>query len=221
MSNQHKVGQLSVRARISFAVVGVSFVAATAAIIYLARTIDAPETSLAYATWALTFITLVLAIGIPITIWSTSKENDESNKRFLAQEQDRFYAQLDSIYLDIQKMIIEYPHLADPGRTRGADEEIRYQAFAFIVWNFIESIYDYTREGDATASGGTNTLLGETWECIIRHEGTLHAKWFNDPDNQQKFKDRFSRHMALRIAEWARLEPKAVKGRQVAAAATS
>ena len=214
MQNQHKARRLDVGTRTSFAVVGLLFVAATVGIIYFARTIDVPEASLAYATWALTFITLVLAVGIPITIWLTSKENEESNKRFLAQEQDRFYAQLDSIYLDIQKMIIEHPHLADPGRARGPDEEIRYQAFAFVVWNFIESIYDYTGEGDAAAAGRTqNTLLKETWECIIRHEGTLHAEWFNDLDNQHKFKERFRVHMAWQIAEWVPFEPTAVKAR--------
>ncbi|HXT70565.1 MAG TPA: hypothetical protein VN700_12450 [Vicinamibacterales bacterium] len=179
------------------------FVATSVGVVYLSLTLHPGEESLAYATWALAFFTLVLAVGIPITIWIASKEREESSKRFLAQEQDRFYATLDSIYLDIQKMIIQHPHLAHPERKRSPDQETQYRAFAFIVWNFIESIYDYTQGADSSDPKRKQlTLLRETWHCIIQHEGALHAEWFAKPENHHKFKERFRKDMQRDLAKW-------------------
>jgi hypothetical protein len=188
--------------------VGAVFVVSTLAIIVAAAIVHPADISTADATWVLAFFTLVLAVGIPITIWEAGREGEESRQRFLAQEQDRFYAQLDGIYLDIQKMIIEHPHLANPDRSRNPDEEIQYEAFAFIVWNFLESICDYTGETEPSeAQSGEGALLRETWHCIVRHEGTLHAKWFLDPKNEHKFKPKFRKYIKREMTEWARSHP--------------
>jgi len=188
--------------------VGVVSVASALAMAVAAVVVHSQEPSIAYATWVLAFFTLVLAVGIPLTIWEAGRQGEESRKRFLAQEQDRFYAQLDGIYLGIQKIIIEHPHLANPTRSRNPDEEVQYEAFAFIVWNFLESICDYTGEsGPSEAQSGEGALLRETWHCIVRHEGTLHANWFLDPKNEQKFKPKFRNYITGQMPVWARSHP--------------
>jgi hypothetical protein len=116
--------------------------------------------------------TLILAIGVPYAI------NDSSSK-----QRDAFYATMDRAYFDIQKLIIEYPHLASTELQDKSPEEItQYDAFAFIVWNFIESIYDYSKE---------EKNLAETWECILKFESVKHAAWFHRPENRVKFKTSF------------------------------
>ena len=67
---------------------------------------------------------------------------------------------------------------------------MQYDAFAFMVWNFIEAIYDY---------GESDAALKETWGVIMVYEATLHRAWFEDPRNHLKFKDRFRRHIRATV----------------------
>lgn len=149
--------------------------------------------STAYATWALALLTLVLAVGVPLTI-------RESSRQSLKQERDRFYAQLDDTYLQIQRLIIEYPHLGEPeklpSRENATPEQhaqlVQYDAFAFAIWNFIESIHDFTQSTDGSEDEKKSiAMLKETWTCILEYEGARHAAWFRDRKNQRKFKERF------------------------------
>jgi hypothetical protein len=126
----------------------------------------------ALATIALTGVTAVLAYGIPLELRRARRD-----ERFL------FYAQLDKTYFDIQKMLMEKPYLSNrPELRRTKEEEYEYDAFAFIVWNFLESIFDYSEQDE---------FLMETWECIFKHEARLHLEWFLREENRPKFKDRF------------------------------
>jgi hypothetical protein len=128
------------------------------------------------ANYVIALGTIVLAIGLPLTLKHSGRE-----------ERDTFYATLDRTYFEIQKLVIDHPHLSQPdpvGKTR--EQLIQYDAFAFIVWNFVEAIYDYSRD---------EKLLAETWECILRYEASVHGAWFKKPENQLKFKERFRRHI--------------------------
>jgi len=156
------------------------------------------DASLTYATWALTLVTLLLALGVPLTILDSSKKARE-------QEQDQFYAQLDGMYLEIQKLVIEHPHLGDPTALSSdaakPEHVMQYDAFAFVVWNFIESIYDFTRNSE-------DPRLTETWQCIIDYEGERHVRWFVQPQNVPKFKPAFREGMKDKLRLWtARLPP--------------
>lgn len=200
----------------AFILLGAAFIVLAAFMICVAKYGHPPQDSTAFATWALAILTLVLAFGVPITIWLASKENKIASDCFLVQQknhfnaqqnhfnaqQNHFYAQLDNIYMDIQKIIIEHPHLANPNGSRTPDKEVQYQAFAFIVWNFIESIYDYTGalKPSDSRSEQENQLL-ETWGCILRYEGTLHSTWFLKPENKKKFKAKFYDYMKGQLAE--------------------
>lgn len=120
--------------------------------------------------------TLILAVGIPYAIRSAGRE-----------ERDTFYATLDRTYFEIQKLVIEHPHLSQPDPAGKTTEQlIQYDAFALIVWNFLESVFDYSKE---------RKNLAETWGCILRHEARVHGAWFRKSDNQLKFKSPFVRHI--------------------------
>jgi hypothetical protein len=109
--------------------------------------------------------TLILAFGIPWTIVYALRE-----------KRDAFYGTLDNTYFEIQKTIIQYPHLCRPdpaGKT--PDQLCQYDAFAFMVWNFLESIYDYAED---------DQVLRETWDCILH------------PSNRPKFKPSFLEFIA-------------------------
>ncbi len=175
-----------------------------------------PELSVAYATWVLALFTLLLAIGIPVTIWLSTNEQAESDKRFLEQEQDQFYAQLDRTYLEIQKLIIDHPHLGgDPAvllqNPQAAPEHLtQYDAFALIVWNFIESIHEFTRKGDKPLrEHGMPDRLSQSWQCIFEYEGARHAQWFVHPRNQLKFQPAFRDYVATKLESWKQTPPSA------------
>jgi hypothetical protein len=116
--------------------------------------------------------TIVLALGIPYAIKDAGRE-----------QRDTFYATLDRTYFEIQKLIIDHPHLAEPDLADKTPAQIvQYDAFAFIVWNFVESIYDYSKQ---------EKELAVTWECILKYESAKHAEWFRKPENHPKFKNAF------------------------------
>jgi hypothetical protein len=118
--------------------------------------------------------TIVLAVGIPLAIISAGRE-----------ERDTFYATLDRTYFEIQKLIVEHPHLSQPNPAGKTPEQIiQYDAFAFILWNFIEAIYDYSKQ---------EKLLAVTWGCVLRYEAGAHSAWFRNAENRKKFKPEFIR----------------------------
>ena len=204
MTNQKaKQGRGAWRRRATLFLAVVTFVACVGGIALGFATThpDAADASVAYATWALALFTFVLAVGIPVTIW-------ESSIRSLEQEQDQFYAQLDDTYLEIQKLIIDHPHLGDPSvllkNSEATPEHLtQYDAFAFIVWNFIESIYDFTHKGHDSPQGRRKTeMLTQSWQCIVDYEGARHAQWFARPENQQKFKKPFRDYVARQRESW-------------------
>ena len=144
------------------------------------------EAVTALGTVVLALATILLAGGVILEFgrYRGEKRAAETNQRH------QFYTQLDSVYYDIQRQIITRPHLADPAGEKTASQAVQYDAFAFMVWNFIEAIYDY---------GQSDADLKETWGVILVHEATLHRAWFENPRNHPKFKDRFRRHIQATV----------------------
>lgn len=103
------------------------------------------------------------------------------------------YTVFDQTYLEILKLGLERPWLRDPAYTskykEAADlnERGRYETYAFICWNFCETIVD---KGDEE--------LMKTWGCVIDTENELHRAWFEQPENAGKFKDEFRAWIAER-----------------------
>ncbi|MDZ4081712.1 MAG: hypothetical protein U1E10_02155, partial [Bdellovibrionales bacterium] len=59
--------------------------------------------------------------------------------------------------------------------------------YAFMVWNFIETIVDRCQN---------NKALSETWSPIILVEAKKHYAWFVKPENKDKFKESFRNYVS-------------------------
>jgi len=99
---------------------------------------------------------------------------------------DAYYAEIDRVYFELLKIGLERPELLSYPATPDPAKADQYGAYAFMVWNFIETIYD-------RCQGWSKRRLRETWYPIIGAENALHRAWFDQPDNRRRFKERFVR----------------------------
>lgn len=119
--------------------------------------------------------TILAAIAILLYIIMWYKEKSSNS-----------YDTFDATYLDILKTGMENPSFRNPILTNdylnsfSENEKIKYEIYAFISWNFCETIFDK----------GDNELM-KTWSVVIDVENSLHRKWFDNPDNTKKFKESF------------------------------
>jgi hypothetical protein len=97
---------------------------------------------------------------------------------------DAYYAELDRVYFELLKIGLERPGLLTYPASPDPATATEYGAYAFMVWNFIETIFD-------RCQGWSKRRLRETWYPIIAAENALHRKWFDLPENRRRFKQRF------------------------------
>ena len=124
---------------------------------------------------------LISFIGVWITL-----------RNFRHQLRSQHYTEVDRMYFDILKITIDSPHLRNSALISENDlqKQHEYDIYAFMVWNFIETIYDKCQNDSA---------LAETWHCIIIEEGCRHKDWFLRPVNKPKFKGRFHKYIRRRV----------------------
>lgn len=82
------------------------------------------------------------------------------------------YSQLDTMYQQILSLAVERPHLRVHAGSRARSdpaEKSEYDSYAFIVWNFVETVRDRCEDDQA---------LRETWGPVIAVEHALHRDWF-------------------------------------------
>ena len=119
------------------------------------------------------------AIGIVFTlfysVWS-----------FTRALRDGYYAELDRVYFELLKIALERPYLLDFPTTADPSRQREYDAYAFMVWNFVETIFD-------RCQGWGKRRLRDTWYPVMQAENDLHRKWFDLPVNRGKFKPHFRR----------------------------
>jgi hypothetical protein len=99
---------------------------------------------------------------------------------------DAYYAELDRVYFDLLKIGLERPELLSFPASPDPAKAGAYGAYAFMVWNFVETIFD-------RCQGWSKRRLRETWYPIIAAEAALHRAWFDVPENRRRFKQRFVR----------------------------
>lgn len=92
------------------------------------------------------------------------------------------YGEIDKMYFEILKEALAKPHLVRKNIERSSEQEVEYDIYAFIVWNFLESIYDRCM---------LDTDLQKTWFPIIEAERKIHLTWIQEHDNRTKFKTEF------------------------------
>jgi len=100
-----------------------------------------------------------------------------------------YYAELDRIYFELLKIGLERPYLRAPTPPTDPARASEYDAYAFMVWNFLETVVDRCDRV---------SLLRETWYPVVATESALHRGWFDMPKNRLKFKDRFCRFIDTR-----------------------
>jgi hypothetical protein len=105
---------------------------------------------------------------------------------FATSLRENYYAELDRVYFDLLKIGLERPYLLTPPPPSEPVKTREYDTYAFMVWNFVETVVD-------RCEGASNRHLRETWYPIIATENALHRAWFDVPANRRKFKDRFCR----------------------------
>jgi len=84
------------------------------------------------------------------------------------------YAELDSMYFEILRLGLAEPYLRNPGtdwRAMGDARREKYEIYALIVWNFIETIRDRCVEDEE---------LKWTWAPAMIVESRIHKAWFRD-----------------------------------------
>lgn len=144
---------------------------------------DANATMLAW-TKAGVIATALGSIGIVLTLLYSAYS-------FATTLREGYYAELDRLYFELLRIGLERPYLrasvppAEPGKAS------EYEAYAFMVWNFLETVVD-------RCEGRSNLGLRQTWYPIVESEGALHRAWFEIPANQRKFKERFCRFIQER-----------------------
>lgn len=128
---------------------------------------------------------IILAISIIISTAAIIVTVYTYKKTVMAET----YEDLDTRYKEILEMAMADQDLRDSKKTknyRDAFDKIgklgKYNIYAYIVWNFCETISDRTKDDlDSKA----------TWYPSIKAEKELHGDWFKEKENQSKFKDKF------------------------------
>lgn len=105
-----------------------------------------------------------------------------SMTRFRQSLRSAYYTELDSMYFDVLKVAQDKPYLYNPRAAYSGNKKAEYDIYAFMVYNFLETIYDRC---------GHNKHLCDTWYPVIFVEDRKHKKWFDDPGNKDKFKPKF------------------------------
>lgn len=94
------------------------------------------------------------------------------------------YGEIDKMYFEILKEALAKPHLVRHDVERNDEQKVEYDVYAFIVWNFLESIYDRCL---------FDAALKKTWFPIIEAERAIHLSWIQQTTNRTKFKAEFLR----------------------------
>jgi protein-tyrosine-phosphatase len=84
------------------------------------------------------------------------------------------YAELDRMYLDILRIAIDKPHLRISGANRTKDQEAEYDAYAYMVWNFLESIHDRCLADQELCRTWYRSRLAEAY-CASRCSPGVHV----------------------------------------------
>jgi hypothetical protein len=123
-------------------------------------------------------------IGIVLTLFYTVWS-------FRTSLRDSYYAELDRVYFELLKLGLERPYLLEFPRSPDPEKAREYDTYAFMVWNFVETVFD-------RCQGWSKRRLRETWYPVIAAENARHREWFDVPENRRKFKGHFCQFIEKR-----------------------
>jgi hypothetical protein len=116
----------------------------------------------------------------------------------IARRQEAYaknYSELDKAFDALLKEASAKPDLRNPAFAQtysehkngeGDRHELakQYEIYAFRCMNFCETLYDTC-----------DKKLLNTWACIIKSESKLHSTWFNQAENEERFKETFKKYV--------------------------
>ena len=123
---------------------------------------------------AFSFVISLLALGFSFVSWSKTRTAT-------------LYSDIDGRYMELLKLGITNPSFVNPTLTKEydtklqGDELLKYERYAFAAWNIVETIVDRHK----------NNELRKTWDPVIKEENSLHRRWLNKKENEDKFKNAF------------------------------
>lgn len=113
-----------------------------------------------------------LVVGI-FSLRNVQKTIEQANKAAKSSH----YSELDRFYADLLKLALEEPTLRRPQHFENDEIAEKYDIYAFMIWNFIETIHDRCLElCDGHDDEGYASLRG-TWQPIIVAEDNIHRGW--------------------------------------------
>ena len=130
------------------------------------------------------------SIGIVLTLFYSAWS-------FRTTLREGYYAELDRVYFELLKLGLERPYLRASPPPDDPAKASEYDAYAFMVWNFLETVVDRCDSMSKPTARATSSLR-ETWDPIVATECALHRAWFDMPENQCKFKEPFRRFIGKR-----------------------
>lgn len=131
----------------------------------------------------------VIPLANALFSWFIYRARLSDNRRFeAAKMSDAHYAEIDDAYFRLLQMRVDRPHLAEPEIClERAEWRESYNQYAFMVWNFLETIYDRFYEKPQCEPHR------RTWQPIIENEGSLHLAWFSRPENGGPIRGKFKK----------------------------
>lgn len=132
----------------------------------------------------------VSALSLFFTIFGLLRERRLQREALANIERERrlaHYSMIDNSYQQLLELRLANCFLGSPSLCDDDSKREKYSVYAFMVWNFIETILDLTVEDE---------VLKRTWYPIVIYESNQHSKWINDPENQKRFKPP--------VIEWAK-----------------
>lgn len=167
--------------------------------------------------------------GIIYTVLLQKVGLDETLKEFEATNQALHYGELDRMYFDLLKLAVEKPHLRVPdGATAPGQDSGEYGTYAYMVWNFVETVVDrldlkpldaaagapdHRREASSPQAAITQSddadaeRLRETWGAAIAEEMRIHAGWWREHGQHGGFKTAFTAYVNSQLADAASPAP--------------
>jgi len=136
-------------------------------------------------------VSAVVLAGTLVFTYITYRKQVRENER---QRSLQHYHAIDVFYFQILRMAVNHPYVRskefiekwakpDSSKPINTYRRARYDLYAFIVWNFLETIYDRCQT--------ENNSLWQTWEPIFLQDGKLHLAWFEKEENMKNFKEIF------------------------------
>lgn len=162
------------------------------------------EWSVAFAIGA-NIATAVSVLIAAATYYFAKRQDREEQRKFNRTMRASYYSELDKMYFELIKFRMGNPHLSGSVSDRHSSlHEQEYDQYAYMMWNFLETVYDRCLDCQEEAEGQRNpdqvTKLNKdgplycTWGPVLDYEIDAHRGWFVG-GRRDRFKPPFRKYV--------------------------